>query len=125
MDFKDMFKAPFSTDDYGIYMFDADDNICLEYNSDNYCHDDYVLKQLCALLNGESNTFDYKIKEVVKNANDCFIMLENSDVITVRSWGYLTGIKHLSNKEAAAIQDSFLDWVVNKIKEAQNENKNK
>ena len=49
MDFKDIFKAPFSTDDYGIYMFDADNNICLEYNSNSYCHDDYVLKQLCAI----------------------------------------------------------------------------
>lgn len=121
MDFKDIFKPPFSTDDYGIYMFAKNDVIALEYYSDRTSYDGDILKQLCTLLNGKSNTFKHTIKEDVKNANDCFIMLENGDVITVRSWGYLTGVKHLSNKDAAAVQDNFLDWVVNKIKENQNE----
>lgn len=119
MDFKDIFKAPYHCDDYGIYMFAQDDVIALDYYSDRTSYDGDILKQLCALLNGESDTFEHKIKEYVKNATDCFIMLENSDVITVRSWGYLTGVKHLSNKDAAKVQDDFLDFVVNRIKESQ------
>lgn len=124
MDFKDIFKAPYSTDDYGLYVFDKEDNICLDYYSDRIDYNPDITKQLCSLLNGESDTFEHKIKEYVKNANDCFIILENSDVITVRGWGYLTGVLKLSNKDAAKIQDDFLDWVINKIKENQNENKN-
>lgn len=119
MDFKDIFKPPFSTDDYGIYMFAQDDIIALDYYSDRTPYDGDILKQLCALLNGESDTFEHKIKEYVKNANDCFVMLENGDVITVRSWGYLTGVLKLSNKDAAKVQDAFLDWIVDKIKESQ------
>lgn len=119
MDFKDIFKSPFSTDDYGLYVFDKESNICLDYSSDRDDYNPNILKQLCALLNGESDTFKHKIKEYVKNANDCFVMLENGDVITVRSWGYLTGVKHLSNKDAAKVQDDFLDFVVNRIKESQ------
>ena len=119
MDFKDIFKAPFSTDDYGLYIYDKDSNICLDYYSNRIDYNPDITKQLCALLNEESKAFEHKIKEVIKNANDCFIMLENGDTITVRGWGYLTGVKHLSNKDAATVQDSFLDWVVNKIKDAQ------
>ena len=123
MDFKKIFKPPYSTDDYGLYVFDKDSNICLDYHSNRIDYNPDITKHLCALLNGESDTFEHKIKEYVKNATDCFIMLENGDVITVRAWGYLTGVKHLSNKDAAAVQDSFLDYIVNKIKEVQNENK--
>ena len=119
MDFKDIFKPPYSTDDYGLYVFDKDNNICLDYSSYRIDYNPDITKQLCALLNGESDTFEYKIKEYVKNANDCFIMLKNGDVIIVRTWGYLTGVKHLSNKDVAAVQDSFLDYIVNKIKESQ------
>lgn len=125
MDFKDIFKAPFSTDDYGLYVFDKDSNICLDYYSSRIDYNPDTTKHLCALLNGESDTFEHKIKEYVKNATDCFIMLENSDVIAVRGWGYLTGVLTLSNIDASKIQDDILDWVINKIKEGQNENKNK
>lgn len=123
MNFKDIFKAPFATDDYGLYVFDKEFNICLDYYSSRIDYNPDITKQLCALLNGESDTFEHKIKEYVKNATDCFVMLENGDTITVRSWGYLTGVLKLSDKDAAKIQDDFLDWVVNKIKENQNENK--
>lgn len=119
MDFKDIFKPPFSTDDYGLYVFDKDFNICLDYHSNRIDYNPDITKQLCALLNRESDTFEYKIKENVQNATDCFIMLENGDVITVRAWGYLIGVLKLSNKDAAKIQDDFLDYIVNKIKESQ------
>jgi hypothetical protein len=124
MNFKEIFKAPFSTDDYGLYVFDKDSNICLDY-SNKIDYNPNITKQLCALLNGESVTFEYKLKAYVKNATDCFIMFENGDVITIRGWGYLTGVKRLSNKDATAVQDSFFDYIINKIKENQNENKNK
>lgn len=125
MDFKDIFKPPFSTDDYGIYMFDANNNICLDYNPAT-TYNETIIHQIAKILNGEDTLFSYNINKatVTKNTTDCFIMFENGDVITVRSWGYLTGVKHLSNKDAAKVQDDFLDWVVNKIKESQNENKN-
>lgn len=120
MDFKDIFKAPYNTDEYGIYMFDADENICLEYNPAT-TYDETTLHQVAKILNGEDEWFPHDINKatVTKNATDCFVMFENGDVLTVRSWGYLTGVKHLSNKDAAAVQDNFLDWVVNKIKETQ------
>lgn len=119
MDFKEIFKTPFYTDDYGLYVFDKDSNICLDYYSDRIDYNPDITKQLCALLNGESDTFEHKIKEHVKNVTDCFIMLENGDVITVRGWGYLIGVLKLSNKDASKVQDDFLDWIVNKIKESQ------
>lgn len=122
MIWQDYFKPPYSTDDYGIYMFDADENICLEYNPAT-TYDETIIHQVAKILNGEDKWFPHDINKatVVKNANDCFIMLENSDVITVRGWGYLTEVKHLSNKDAAKIQDDFLEFVVNKIKESQDE----
>lgn len=125
MDFKEIFKAPYSTDDYGVYMFAQDDIIALTYYSNRTSYDGDILKQLCAFLNEESDIFEHKIKEYAQTPDDCFIMFENGDIIAVRSWGYLTGVLKLSNKDAAKIQDDFLDWVVNKIKESQNENKNK
>lgn len=119
MDFKDIFKPPFSTDDYGLYVFDKESNICLDYSSDRDDYNPNILKQLCMLLNEESDTFEYKIAEYVKNATDCFIALENGDTIIVRGWGYLTGVLKLSNKDAGKVQDDFLDWIISKIKESQ------
>lgn len=121
MDFKDIFKAPFSSD-YGLYCFDADKHICLEYNSENV-FDEHIVQQIADILNDKPSKFNKDINKatVVKNATDCFVMFEDGDVITVRGWGYLTGVLHLSGKDAAKIQDDFLDFIVNKIKESNNE----
>lgn len=119
MNFKDIFKPPYSTDDYGIYMFDADENICLDYTSDRTSYNGDILKQLCSFLNGDADAFKHEVKEVVTDAHNCYFVLENNDIIGVRGWGYLTGVKHLSNKDAAKLQDDFLDYIVNKIKESQ------
>lgn len=121
MIWQDYFKAPFHSDEYGMYCFDSEDNICLQYDSDRTGYNGHILKEIVCILNGISVKCSYDINKatVVKNATDCFVMFENGDCLTVRAWGYLTGVKHLSNKDAAAVQDSFLDYIVNKIKESQ------
>ena len=46
MDFKDIFKPPYSTDDYGLYVFDKDNNICLDYSSYRIDYNPDITKQL-------------------------------------------------------------------------------
>ena len=117
MIWKEYFKAPFHCDDYGRYCFDSENNICLDYYSDRTAYDGTELKQIVDILNGESEfcVQDITKATITKDDTDCFIMFENGDCLTVRSWGYLTGVKPLSNKDAAALQDSFLDWIVDKL----------
>ena len=50
--------------------------------------------------------------DYVKRDNQAFGI--NGLKFTVRGWGYLTGsgAKHLSDENAAKIQDDFMDWVI-------------
>ena len=116
---QDIFKGPFQCDDYGIYMFASTDDYSVTALD---CHTDdtgRILKSLCNFLNNETNIFQPKITKIVSDNNDCCFEIETGDVISVRSWGYLRGCKHLSDEKAAQFQDEFLKYVVDKINKAQ------
>ena len=109
----DKYHPKFHCDPYGIYMFagddTCDDNIMVLdcHNDDSGC----VLRSLCNYLNGNIPVFQPRIIGHHKDT----IILETGWVIRARGWGYLTGVKHLSNEEAAKVQDDFIKWVVDRI----------
>ncbi len=132
MDFKKIYfkgESPkFHCDPYGIYIFtgeyaDGDGLLALDTNLD----DGYMMQSLCNFLNGELNVFQPRIKEVILDNNDAAIVFEGDFEVRARGWGYLTGVKNLSNEEAAQVQNDFINWIVDKIKnsffEQQEENR--
>ena len=69
------------------------------------------------IINGVSNT---KPENAVFSHKDGDILLNNKNrVLIIRGWGNLTGQggHNLNHEEAANIQDTFADYVVNKLNE--------
>lgn len=69
-------------------------------------------KKILSKINGGYEQFEHEFK--VKEGQ---IFYKNIHVMTIRGWGNLTGVggHNLSAKEAANIQDSFANFIVEQL----------
>lgn len=104
------FKLPLKHDEYASFMVWTEDN---ERAIDIIRDDKKLQKDIIKTLNGEKD--DFSIGILTYENGEIF---ENGKILLrIRSWGNLTGIggHNLPAKEAAAIQDSFAEWIIEKL----------
>lgn len=104
------FKMPLQLDDMGMYVFDAEGKMCLQFITNI---SEEIKQAIVDKINGNPttvNTPEITYKETEYFAFDECIMLQ-------RGWGYLTGTGSLNLKpeEAVKIQDDFAQFVIDKI----------
>ena len=110
MTFKDIFKAPFHTDPYGIYIFSGNDDSLpvLTCNLDNK---DVFVNEICDILNGK-----FVDREIYCNYCNGSVDVNGGEFeLDVRLFGYLTKCLGLSDETACLVQDDFGMWVVEMI----------
>ena len=116
MTFKDVYKFPLKVDEYcPIITWTANKRRAFDW-----CVDVSLEKQqeLIDMING---TKQYQFKHKFYR-EDSYIFSENpvfnnKPVLSIRGWGYLTGVGglHLSEEEAIKIQDEFGDYIVEQL----------
>ena len=116
MTFKEVYKLPLKVDEYcPLITWTANKqrafDWCVDVNSEKQ-------QELIDIINGTKQyQFKYKFYR-----EDSYIFSENpvfnnEPVLSIRGWGYLTGIGglHLSSEEASKIQDDFGDYIVKQL----------
>ena len=112
--YKDIWKAPFWSDDYGwVYaadntpVFTADD-----LNEDNDKFINTLTNDIAAVLNGKKPSRKYDKFDV----NDgCDIYLGDELIGYFRGWGHMRGSLKLSSTDAAKYQDELVEFVLSKL----------
>lgn len=116
MTWQDVYKLPLEVDKYcPIITWTAD-----KQRAFDWCVNVSPEKQqeLIDAINGtKQHQFKYKFYR-----EDSYIFSENpvfgnEPVLSIRGWGYLTGTGglHLPSEKAAEIQDSFADYIVERL----------
>lgn len=111
--YKDIYKFPLKQGDYCSWVWDNNEgNFVFQF----LIKDKEDRKKLLEVINGERNLKD---KEVIFQHKGGYITESNTkvDIILIRGWGGLTGTggHNLSGEEAANIQDTFADYIVERL----------
>lgn len=91
-----------------IYIFDANNNMMFSWLVKMKPEQK---EKLIEAINGE---ITLTIKDVKKD--DLHIIINDTPILLVRGWGYLTGKLGLSEKEAIKEQEELLEYVEKKLK---------
>lgn len=107
VDWQEVYKLPFYNDDHcAIYVRDAENRTV--FNKADNDADELIEK-----INGFSD------KKFNVTREGIWICVDGVRKLMIRGWGRLTGLNAycLHGTDAAALQDEFGDWIVNKLKE--------
>jgi hypothetical protein len=111
--FKDVYLFPFELmDDDFHWVYDKKGNFVFQFE----VHDKEKKKKLLAVINGEDNLTNPELSFVHKDG--CVTDSKTGvDVILIRGWGNLTSPNgfNLSPEEAANVQDTLADYIVEKL----------
>lgn len=111
-DFKKYFKLPLVLDDWGGIVWTEDYNRAFDFLLD----DKNSQKNTVDKLNGD---FGKKVDGKL-TYKDSYVMLDGENIISIRSWGRLTGTGGglgLKPDKASNIQDEFGEWIIKTLKE--------
>lgn len=111
---KDIYKLPLIPDDIISWVWDSNDNFVFQF----VIEDESSIKNIIEILNGNN---DNKIKDNTFSHKNGYILDKNENkIILIRGWGNLTGIgsHNLKEREAANIQDTFAEYIVNELNSA-------
>lgn len=119
---KDIYKLPVKLSQLGSHVYDSHGNFVFQFepiydSKGNYAEGYKQLeKSLIACINGESIERTNNLK-ATHNQGEIFI--GDVHLITIRGWGNLTGVggHRLSEKEAANVQDTFAEYIVERLNE--------
>lgn len=124
--YKDIYVFPLKPANGGGWVFDQNGNFVFQFEAQfeggNYAKgwkefEDKVLD----CLNGKNHLKLTTESYFIHKEGQIFIKQEDNNklIITIRGWGNLTGIgsHNLSGEEAANIQDTFAEFIVNKLNE--------
>lgn len=117
---KDIYHPPFYLAKYGSWVYDSAGNFVFQFEpmfdkQANYAEGYKGLeKKLLNCINGENTE---RTNKAVHKEGEIFI--GDVHLITIRGWGNLTGYggHRLSEKEAANVQDTFAEYIVEKLNE--------
>lgn len=110
----DIYKLPLHLAKYGTWVYDAESNFVFQFE---ILHD-YTREEVIDILNG---LLEPKVKHKSIH-KDGFIYDDVGEImITIRGWGNLRGVgaHNLSGEEAANIQDTFANWIVERLNRKQ------
>jgi hypothetical protein len=108
--FKDLYQFPFHQAKYGDWVYDLNSNFMFQFEN----VEKETRQKFIDILNNEIT--EYNRQDVTGKDGDIFI--DGKHFITIRGWGNLTGCGayNLDGDYAAKIQDTLLEYIVNKIK---------
>lgn len=109
IDWENYFKLPFYND-YGRVV-DKDYHFTFQFNNERL---ENLNDKIIAIINGDlasdfKHNFRYEDGEIFNEK------YKDMPIITLRGWGYLTGIKRLSSKDAREVQDKLGKYIINKL----------
>lgn len=132
---KDYFEAPFIGDMYNPgFIWDSNAALITSPTSktDNACDESIftVERAITAVIDSMNANAESRYIETNVQFTDVSYLgdIESATVyftangfelsLEIRSWGYLTGIKRMANEDAAAVQDSIGNFIVESINKA-------
>lgn len=109
-DWKDVYKLPFKLDSYGQHVFDSRNNLVFEF-------DEYIANPSTLLKAINDEKVIEQKANLTYNEKDQCIYVDNEPVISIRGYGYLTGIGglKLSHENAAHIQDTLAEYIIEQL----------
>lgn len=107
--YKDVYQLPLE-DNHG-WIYDQKGNFVFQFMID----DEAIESKVLDVINGKYNLTNPKVS--FHNENGVIKTNEGNDFILIRGWGNLTGkgALNLSDKEASNIQDTFADFIVERL----------
>lgn len=107
--YKDVYQFPLE-ESYG-WIYDQKRNFVFQFLID----DEKSEKKLLDVINGKENLTNLNI--LFKHENGQIIDKSGREIILIRGWGNLTGsgAMNLPEKEASNIQDTFADFIVERL----------
>ena len=123
--YQDIYEFPLHKSKYTSWVFDKKGNFVFQFEP-KFTKEGEFLEgwkdfedKILDCLNGKSNmnydgVFTLENGEIFAQKTGINIVLH---IITIRGWGNLTGIgaHHLSAEEATNIQDTFAEFIINKL----------
>lgn len=111
MKFDEIYKPPFH-DFFGIGANTREGVHCFDWK---VRIDPQSKQRIIDILNGDINQ---PLEHDVRYDRGT-VYINETPVMLIRGWGYLTGCGalNLPSEEAAKIQDDFGEWIVNKLKQ--------
>jgi HKD family nuclease len=109
--YKDVYQLPLRMQKYGSWVYDANNNFVFEFEIENKEKQQLLLD----VINGEKKLYN---PDAVFHHKDGYIFTDKGvEVILIRGWGNLTGTgaMNLSSEEAANIQDTFAEFIVEQL----------
>jgi len=105
--YKDIYHFPLVESDGWVY--DQNRNFVFEFTIDLEKIKEHILNVINGMVNFKNNNLIFKHE-------DGYIMYKsNLHIILIRGWGNLTGSMNLSDEEARNIQDTFADFIVERL----------
>jgi len=106
----DIYKLPLHQDEYGYWVYDENNNFVFQFERIK----DYNRNTVIDILNGlkeptKPHSFTYE---------DGYIVMDGErEIILIRGWGNLTGTgaHNLPAEEAANVQDTFAQWIIERL----------
>lgn len=106
---QDIYKLPLIKSEYGSWVYDSNNNFVFQFQIRNEEARDKILE----IINGDREpTKDNKVEY-----QEGHILSNGKELILIRGWGNLTGVggHNLPAQDAANIQDTFADYIVDKL----------
>ena len=107
--YKEVYQLPLE-DQHG-WIYDQKGNFVFQFLIDN----EEMEKKLLDVINGKKNLTNLDL--VFKHEKGLIVDKTGNEVILIRGWGNLTGIgaMNLSVEEASNIQDTFANFIVERL----------
>lgn len=109
---KDVYQLPLSLDKSIFWVYDDNYNFVFQFEID----DEEYQEKIISILNKES---DSNFDDYYEYRNTLVLDSKGNEIIMIRGYGNLTsqGGLNLSDKEASNIQDTFGQFIVDRLNE--------
>ena len=116
--YKDIYKFPLRQWSYGSWVSDSVGNFVFQFEP-RFTKGDYAegWQELESKALDAINGRGFFDKEVYHEQGEIFVKGDSEAIITIRGWGNLTGTggHNLKAEEAANIQDTFAEFIVEQL----------
>lgn len=113
---KDIYALPLNLESGIDWVFDAGGNFVFQFLA-SFKQPDQK-KKIMYILNEKAES---ETKSIITH-KDGYILADNTKIILIRGWGNLTGPggHNLSEEEAANVQDTFAEYIVERLSNTKN-----
>ena len=115
IDWRDVWELPLHLDEFDSYAFSKNGVMALTFVDAHTKWQILENRRIVAIINGSEESDGQH--EYIHNGYADISCDAERIVFSVRGWGYLTGTGglHLSEKDAARIQDNFIEYILNRL----------